>query len=148
MYNNYSVELWKYVVTLSKHDEIILWSCETWTSLQTVKFVRPFTKLNPMKLTVDGTGRYIFLNDIDNNVCYHLLIKFFILVYLLLKFQLLYVMEVTDDIQSTKKYIKIVGITEVWLQSPILNMIIVDAKIDHNNLDITENHNSSKFFLH
>jgi len=69
MYNNYSVELWKYVVTLSKHDEIILWSCETWTSLQTVKFVRPFTKLNPMKLTVDGTGRYIFLSDIDNSVC-------------------------------------------------------------------------------
>jgi len=54
-------------------------------------------------------------------------------------------MEVADDIQSAKKNIKIVGITEVLLQSPILNMIIVDAKIDHNDLDITENHNSSKF---
>jgi len=57
-------------------------------------------------------------------------------------------MEVTDDIQSAKKNIKIVGITEVLLQSPMLNMIIVDAKIDHNDLDTTENHNSSKFFLH
>lgn len=65
----YSVELWKYVVTLSTQDEIILWSCETWKPLQKVQFVRPFTKLNPMKLTVDGTGRYIFLSDIDNNVC-------------------------------------------------------------------------------
>lgn len=117
------VELWKYVVTLSKHDEIILWSCETWKSIQIITFVRPFTKLNPMKLTVDGTGRYIFLSDIDNN--------------------LLYVMEVADDIQSAKKNIKIVGITEVLLQSPMLNMIIVDAKIDHNDLDITENHNSN-----
>lgn len=53
-------------------------------------------------------------------------------------------MEVADDIQSAKKNIKIVGITEVLLQSPMLNMIIVDAKIDHNDLDITENHNSSK----
>ncbi|KAL5237019.1 hypothetical protein ACI65C_004429 [Semiaphis heraclei] len=117
------VELWKYVVTLSKHDQIILWSCETWTSIQTITFVRPSTKLNPMKLTVDGTGRYIFLSDIDNN--------------------LLYVMEVADDNQSTKKNIKIVGITEVLLQSPMLNMIIVDAKINHNDLDITENRNSN-----
>lgn len=56
-------------------------------------------------------------------------------------------MEVADDIQSAKKNIKIVGITEVLLQSPMLNMIIVDAKIDHNDLDITENHNSSNFSL-
>ncbi|XP_029348674.1 enhancer of mRNA-decapping protein 4 isoform X1 [Acyrthosiphon pisum] len=120
---NGDVELWKYVVTLSNNDEIILWSCETWTSLQIVKFIRPFSKQNPMKLTVDGTGRYIFLSDIDNN--------------------LLYVMEVADEIQSAKKNIKIVGITEVLLQSPMLNMIIVDAKVDHNDLDITENHNSN-----
>lgn len=52
-------------------------------------------------------------------------------------------MEVADDNQSTKKNIKIVGITEVLLQSPMLNMIIVDAKINHNDLDITENRNSS-----
>lgn len=117
------VELWKYVVTLSTQDEIILWSCETWKPLQKVQFVRPFTKLNPMKLTIDGTGRYIFLSDIDNN--------------------LLYVIEVTDDTNSAKKYMKIVSITEVLLQSPMLNMIIVDAKIDYNDLDLTENHNSN-----
>lgn len=56
-------------MTLSNHDEIILWSCETWKFLQKIQFVRPFKKLNPMKLIVDGTGRYIFLSDIDNNVC-------------------------------------------------------------------------------
>lgn len=66
---------------------------------------------------------------------------------MLLFFQLLYVIEVTDDTNSAKKYIKIVSITEVLLQSPMLNMIIVDAKIDYNDLDLTENHNSSKFFL-
>lgn len=42
---------------------------------------------------------------------------------------------------------KIVSITEVLLQSPMLNMIIVDAKIDYNDLDLTENHSSSKFFF-
>jgi len=54
-------------------------------------------------------------------------------------------MEVADDIKSAKKNIKIVGITEVLLQSPMLNIIIVDAKIDHN--DLTENHNSSNFIF-
>ncbi|XP_025194256.1 enhancer of mRNA-decapping protein 4 [Melanaphis sacchari] len=117
------VELWKYVVTLSNDDEIILWSCETWKILQKVKFVRSFSKLNSMKLTIDGTGRYIFLSDIDNN--------------------LLYVMEVTDDIKTAKKNIKIISITEVLLQSPMLNMIIGDVKIDRNDLDLTENHNSN-----
>lgn len=64
-----SVELWKYVVTFSNHNEIILWSCETWECVQKLLFVRPYNTKNQMKLTVDGTGRYIFLNDIDNNVC-------------------------------------------------------------------------------
>jgi len=71
----------------------------------------------------------------------------FILYLFVTFFQLLYVIEVTDDTNSAKKYMKIVSITEVLLQSPMLNMIIVDAKIDYNDLDLTENHNSSKFFF-
>jgi len=79
------------------------------------------------------------LEIIEHIVCFILICQFF--------FQLLYVIEVTDDTNSAKKYMKIVSITEVLLQSPMLNMIIVDAKIDYNDLDLTENHNSSKFFF-
>lgn len=55
-------------MTFSNHNEIILWSCETWTCLQKLLFIRPCYTQNQMKLSVDGTGRYIFLSDIDNNV--------------------------------------------------------------------------------
>jgi len=57
------------VVTFSNQNEIILWSCETWQCLQKLMFHRSTITENPMKLTVDETGRYIFLSDIDNNVC-------------------------------------------------------------------------------
>jgi hypothetical protein len=65
----FSIELWKYIVTYSNNNEIILWSCETWKRLQKLEFIRPYISDNPMKLTVDETGRYIFLSDIDHNVC-------------------------------------------------------------------------------
>lgn len=60
-------------------------------------------------------------------------------------FQLLYIMEVSLDINSPKKYVKIVSITEILLQSPMLNMIIVNAKIDHNDINSLEQYDSSKF---
>lgn len=65
----FSVELWKYLVTFSTHNELIIWSCESWKLLQRLKFIRPYNTNNPMKLSVDGTGKYLFLSDIDNNVC-------------------------------------------------------------------------------
>lgn len=56
-------------MTLTSHDEIHLWSCETWKPIQKLKFIRPsYLQKNPMKLSIDGTGKYIFLSDIDNNV--------------------------------------------------------------------------------
>jgi len=48
-------------------------------------------------------------------------------------------MEVADDTKCSKHNIKIVSITEILLQSPMLNMIIVNAKIDHNEVNFTEN---------
>ncbi|VVC44130.1 WD40/YVTN repeat-like-containing domain,Enhancer of mRNA-decapping protein 4, WD40 repeat region,WD40- [Cinara cedri] len=111
------IELWKYVVTFSSHNELILWSCETWKQIQKLKFVRPYNTNNPMKLSVDGTGRYLFLSDIDNN--------------------LLYVMETSVDINSSQN-IKIVSISEILLHSPMLNMIILNAKIDHNEVNFTD----------
>lgn len=55
-------------MTLSNQNEVLLWSCETWKCIQKLQFVRPYSKKNPMKLSVDGTGKYIFLSEIDNNV--------------------------------------------------------------------------------
>jgi len=55
-------------VTLTDSSELILWSCETWTPLQKLTFVRRTLANNPMKLLVDETGKFIFLSDIDNNV--------------------------------------------------------------------------------
>lgn len=58
-------------MTLSTNNEIVLWSCETWGRIQKLAFVRPFlTESQTMKLSIDETGRYLFLSDIDNNVCF------------------------------------------------------------------------------
>jgi len=59
----------------------------------------------------------------------------------LIIFQLLFVMEVSIDINSTKNNMKIVSVTEILLQTPMLNIIIVNAKIDHNDVNYVE-HNS------
>jgi len=64
------------MVTLSSHNEIILWSCETWECLQKLKFIRRDIGINSMKLAVDETGKYIFLSDIDNNVCCYLILDY------------------------------------------------------------------------
>lgn len=51
-------------------------------------------------------------------------------------------MEVSTDIKSDNKNMKIVSITEILLQSPVLNMIIVNAIIDHNDVNLVEQCNS------
>lgn len=56
-------------------------------------------------------------------------------------------MEVCVDIKSPTKSIKIISVTEILLQSPILNMIITDSKITHNDVKITEDYNSGKYNL-
>ncbi|XP_050529005.1 enhancer of mRNA-decapping protein 4 [Daktulosphaira vitifoliae] len=122
-----SIELWKYVVTLSTKNELFVWSCESWNCLQKLSFIQPFDSVNPMKLDIDGTGRYLFLSDIKNN--------------------LLYVMEVALDQQSSDKYMKIVNVSEILLQSPILNMIVVDTKVTDNNDGFLDQLNSGEINL-
>lgn len=53
-------------------------------------------------------------------------------------------MEVSVDPKSSKNDIKIVSITEISLQSPILNMIIVNTKVDNNDVNCMENSSHSK----
>jgi len=51
-------------------------------------------------------------------------------------------MEVAIDINSSKNNMKIVSVTEVLLQTPMLNIIIVNAKIDHNEVNYVEQSSS------
>lgn len=66
-----------------------------------------------------------------NNTFYHL--------------QLLYVMEVSID-NTSEKNTRIICITEIMLQSPMLNMIIVNAKIDRNDVNLID-HNDGKYIF-
>jgi len=91
-----------------------------------------------MKLIVDETGKYIFLSDIDNNVRWTK-INFRIYTYISsIIFQLLFVMEIAIDVNSPKSNMKIVSVTEILLQTPMLNMIIVNAKVDNNEVNYLE----------
>lgn len=54
-------------------------------------------------------------------------------------------MEVSVD-NTSEKNTRIVSITEIMLQSPILNMIVVDAKIDRNNVNLID-HSDGKYIL-
>lgn len=54
-------------------------------------------------------------------------------------------MEVSVD-NTSEKNTRIVCITEIMLQSPMLNMIIVDAKIDRNEVNLID-HNDGKYIL-
>lgn len=54
-------------------------------------------------------------------------------------------MELSVDINSSKKNIKIVSVSEILLQSPMLNMIIVNSKISHNDMSFIDKSNYSKY---
>lgn len=54
-------------------------------------------------------------------------------------------MELSTDPDSPEKFIKIVSLSEILLPSPMLNMIIVNTKIDHNKAHFAENYNFSKY---
>lgn len=54
-------------------------------------------------------------------------------------------MELSLDVNSSKKYVKIVCVSEILLQSPMLNIIIVNAKIDHNDINVVEQINSGEY---
>jgi len=54
-------------------------------------------------------------------------------------------MEISLDINSPNNHVKIFSISEILLQSPMLNMIIVDVKINHNDVNSLERRSFSKF---
>lgn len=55
-------------------------------------------------------------------------------------------MEISVD-NTSNMSMKIVSITEILLQTPMLNMIVVNAKINHNAVNFTEQCDSGKLVL-
>ena len=68
-----SIQFWKFAVTgCSKNQELKIWSCESWTCLQTIRFRRPPGDSSEirMKAGLDLTARYLLLADIDRRLVY------------------------------------------------------------------------------
>jgi len=61
-------QFWKFAVTGSAHNsELKVWSCETWSCLQTITVTRPPGDASPVRLksAIDPTASYLLLADID-----------------------------------------------------------------------------------
>ena len=66
-------QYWKFAVTgCNLNSELKIWSCETWTCLQTIKIARPEGETSPVRLksALDPTARYLLLSDIDKWLVY------------------------------------------------------------------------------
>ena len=59
------MQFWKYAVTgCSLNTELMVWSCESWTCLQTITFNRVGEDIK-LKAALDPTARDLVLADID-----------------------------------------------------------------------------------
>ena len=66
-------QYWKFAVTgCNLNSELKIWSCETWTCLQTIRISRPESDSSPVRLksALDPTARYLLLSDIDKWLVY------------------------------------------------------------------------------
>ncbi|XP_044750702.1 enhancer of mRNA-decapping protein 4 [Coccinella septempunctata] len=65
---------WKFAITGANHNsELKLWSCESWTCLQTIHFKLDPTSLIPhlfFKIGIDHSGQYVVMSDINNRILY------------------------------------------------------------------------------
>lgn len=105
---NYSPEtqFWKFAVTgANDNSELKLWSCESWTCLQTIHFTPRSNERIKLKACLDLASGYLLLSDIFRRV--------------------LYILHIHKD--NEDKYVIIQSISEFLLPYPILSFGIVDA---------------------
>ncbi|TRY77269.1 hypothetical protein TCAL_06947 [Tigriopus californicus] len=71
------VQFWKYLVTTCEHhSELKIWSCESWTCLQTIQFLKDDNGVaQRFKATLDLTGNYLVLSDLGRRNLYVLKFK-------------------------------------------------------------------------
>ncbi|XP_063903240.1 enhancer of mRNA-decapping protein 4 [Zophobas morio] len=74
-----SSQCWKFTITGANHNsELKLWSCETWTCLQTIQFKPDPSSIIQsvyLKMCIDYSGQYLLMSDLNNKVLYVLQLK-------------------------------------------------------------------------
>lgn len=99
-------QFWKFAITgANDNSELKLWSCESWTCLQTIHFMPRSNEEIKMKACLDLASGYLLLSDVFRKV--------------------LYVLQIHKD--SEDKFVIIQSISEFLLPYAILSFGIVDA---------------------
>lgn len=106
------VSFWKYAVTGAKNNqELKVWSCVSWTCLQTIRFLPPpaphlEVQTEPcMKVVLDLSARYLVLTDFRRKV--------------------LYILSLSQDHKMDTAHIT--SVSEFLLAQPCLSFAILDA---------------------
>lgn len=122
---NPDVQFWKFAITgAEKNQELKLWSCESWTCLQTIKFVLNDGDNVQMcfKAELDLSSSYLLLTDINRKV--------------------LYILQILQEPTSSQACF--CSISEFLLTYPILSFAITDVSrckykpsidVEHVNAD-------------
>lgn len=80
-YHTYTSEeqFWKYAVTGTSSNSILkIWSCKTWTCLQTITFapsINTDTSISGIKVQVDSRARYIMASELKTRCLYIMEVK-------------------------------------------------------------------------
>ena len=121
------VQFWKYAVTGGDmNTEICVWSCESWTCLQSLSFRVPPTipatlKYQPtLKAVLDLTAKYIIMTDVQQKV--------------------LYVLQLHQDEEANTALV--CSVSEFMLSQPCLSFDILEAGCRklHKSQDHQEEH--------
>ena len=104
---NPEVQFWKFAITGAENNsELKIWSCESWTCIQTIKFTPEVGKQNIiLKAGLDLGAGYLLLSDIN--------------------YKLLYVLQLFKDASEITAHV--CSASEFKLPYPILSFGIVDA---------------------
>ncbi|CAH1779762.1 unnamed protein product [Owenia fusiformis] len=108
---NPDVQFWKYAVTgADNNNQIKVWSCESWTCLQTINFTAPNNLssgyIEPIiKANIDLSASYMVLSDIKRSV--------------------LYILHLHQDATAGKAHVS--SVSEFILANPCLSYAILDA---------------------
>eukprot|EP00095_Tigriopus_kingsejongensis_P010690 maker-scaffold261_size233860-snap-gene-1.31 protein:Tk10690 transcript:maker-scaffold261_size233860-snap-gene-1.31-mRNA-1 annotation:"enhancer of mrna-decapping protein 4" len=120
-----AVQFWKYLVTTSEnHSHLKIWSCESWTCLQTIQYQpRPGQHF---KAALDLSGTYLVLSDLGRKHLY------------VLKFQ------------ETNGRMSCVSASEFATPAPFLSMSIINAgkrkiTVDHTISDDEDDSDDEDF---
>lgn len=115
---------WKFAITgVEGNTEISIWSCESWTCLQTFKYAPISETPAKLKVAVDITASYILLSDMQR--------------------KLLHILQLKKNDEETG--VRIHVISQFLLPYPILSFGIVKASLQNFNESNPYNYNDEAF---